>query len=149
MPSIITFLIVACLATPRIPSEELLVQLRRDSFQMHKVALATSGTLVEIILAAACFTEICNRRKLCHNGPSSIKPARQATQCLFCILFVAVLDVDIANQVRPNIIAHVEFFHFTEVPEFVIHVFKKLFEVLLILLLVLLERVVVIHVVRK
>lgn len=78
---------------------------------MHEVAETTAGTFPHLILPAARLPEVSDRRQLSvHSLP--IEPAViEFGHCPLCILLSPKLDIDIAHEVVPQVVAHIHLFN--------------------------------------
>lgn len=77
---------------------------------MHKVALTTACAFIKVVLSAASFAKVSHRRELNKQRTTSIETAREITECLLSIVFMSEFCIHIANEMRANVIAHIEFF---------------------------------------
>lgn len=99
---------------------------------MHEVAEATSGALSHFILAAASFPEVSDGRELCVDG-LGVEPAIiQVHDCFLCILLTTKLNIDVADEVVAQVIAHVHLLHLSVL---LLHLREHLLEELVVVLL--------------
>lgn len=103
---------------------------------MHEVAVATSGAVGFIELPAPGLTKISHWRILHFKLTRRVKAAIKRLQALGRVLFVFELDVHIAYNVVPEILAHVELLELAMLGHLLVDLFVEIVEVLLQLLLV-------------
>lgn len=99
---------------------------------MHEVAETAPGALSHFILAAASFPEVSDGGELCVDG-LSIEPAVvKVHDCFLCILLTTKLNIDVADKVVAQVIAHVHLLHLAVL---LLHLCENLLKELIIVLL--------------
>lgn len=78
---------------------------------MHEVAETTAGTFPHLILPTARLPEIGDGRQLSmHSLP--VEPAViELNHCPLCIFLTPKLDINIAHEVVPQVVAHIHLFN--------------------------------------
>jgi len=116
---------------------QLMTQLTRDRLQVHEVTESRPGALSGLILTAACLTKIGYRCKFGVDWSSTEPPIVEVIDGLVGILLLLELDVHVADQMVPKIVANVHLLHLSI---FIFTLDKHVLEEVVVVLLHLLVR---------
>jgi len=114
------------------PAVQLVTQLPTDRLQMHKVAESRPGAFSSLVLPAASLAEIGDGGQLSIDRSSSKPSIVEVVDGLVGILLPLELDVDVADQVVSQIVAHI---HLLNLSVFVLAFDEDIFEEVVVVLL--------------
>ena len=104
--------------------EELFFETFRDRFNVHIIAISSSFAAAVYVLLALGVQEVSDRWKDGANFLSIEKPSIDVVKGVLGVLFIAILDVDISNDVIAKVIDHDHILDLSVLT----HLFEDLFE---------------------
>ena len=112
-------------------------QLPADRLEVHEVAEAGPGALSGLVLPAAGLPEVCHGRQLRVDGPATEPTVVEVVDGLLGVILLLELDVHVAHQVVPEVVAHV---HLLDLSVFVLALHEDVLEEVVVVVLHLLVR---------